>query len=207
MKRIFVTRILFTKFSMNRITWLLKEFGFTYRQLAGILRVSPALTHLFHNNKRKLPVRSQALLDHPLFAPYPIREEMAALPEPVWEDTERDIRILEMEVRRNRLIVDQWKLRKQMEAMKNRHRSLHVVLYHTRDLPFTYKGGESLVELWWINLKALARQELEFLTVAARRKLETKIALMEAEIQLLHLWLDEEESSTSGPTEGLPGNG
>jgi hypothetical protein len=192
---------------MNRITWLLKEFGFTYRQLAEILRVSPALTHLFHNQKRKLPVRSQALLDHPLLAPYPIAEEMALLPEPAWEDPDREIRILETEIRRNRLILEKRKVSGQLEAMKERHRRLHVILYHTRALPFTFIGGETLVELWWINLKALARQELESLTIAARRKLETKMVVMDAEIQLLQRWLAEERGSTSPPEEGSSGHG
>ena len=191
---------------MNRITWLAEQFQFTYRQLAKMLHVSPSLVHLFQNDKRNLPVRNQALLDHPLFAPYPIREEMALLPEPQWEDPDKDIRILETQTRRNLLFLERRKISRQLDAMKQRRLILHRVLYHTRNLPFSYKGGESLIEMKWIILKVDAREELDSLTVAERRKLEKKIALIDAEMQLMDRWLEEDRLSGAAPAEGLPGN-
>jgi hypothetical protein len=191
---------------MHRITWLTEQFQFTYRQLAKMLHVSPSLVHLFQNDKRNLPVRNQALLDHPLFAPYPIREEMALLPEPLWEDPDKDIRILETQTRRNLLFLERRKVSGQLNALKERRLVLHRVLHHTRNLPFSYKGEESLVEMKWIILKVDAREELELLTVAERRKLEKKIVLIDAEMQLMDQWLEEDGLSGPAPAEGLPGN-
>jgi len=191
---------------MNRITWLAEQFQFTYRQLAKMLHVSPSLVHLFQNDKRNLPVRNQALLDHPLFAPYPIREEMALLPEPEWEDPDKEIRILETQMRWNLLFLEKRKVSGQLDALKQRRLVLHRVLYHTRDLPFSYKGGESLIEMKWIVLKIEAREELESLTVAERRKLEKKIFLIDAEMQLMDQWLEEDKGPGSSPAEGLQGN-
>ena len=186
---------------MHRITWLTEQFQFTYRQLAKMLHVSPSLVHRFHNDKRNLPVRNQALLGNPLFAPYPIREEMALLPEPQWEDPDKEIRILETQMRWNLLFLEKRKVSGQLDAMKERRIILHRILYHTRNLPFSYKGGESLIEMKWINLKVDAREELESLTVAERRKLEKKIALIDAEMQLMQRWLDEDKGPESVPTE------
>jgi hypothetical protein len=191
---------------MHRITWLTEQFQFTYRQLAKMLHVSPSLVHLFQNHKRNLPVRNQALLDHPLFAPYPIREEMALLPEPQWEDPDKEIRILETQTRRNLLFLERRKVSGQLTALKERRLVLHRVLYHTRNLPFSYNGGESLIEMKWIILKVDAREELELLTVAERRKLEKKIVLIDAEMQLMDQWLEEDRLSGPAPTEGLPQN-
>jgi hypothetical protein len=186
---------------MHRITWLSEHFQFTYRQLAKMLHVSPSLVHRFHNDTRKLPVRIQALLDNPLFAPYPIREEMALLPEPQWKDPDKEIRILETQMRWNLLFLEKRKVSGQLDAMKERRTVLHRILYHTRNLPFSSKDGESLIEMKWINLKVDAREELESLTVAERRKLEKKIALIDAEMQLLQKWLDEDKGPESVPTE------
>jgi hypothetical protein len=191
---------------MHRITWLIEQFQFTYRQLAKMLHVSPSLVHLFQNDKRNLPVRNQALLDHPLFAPYPIREEMALLPEPEWEDPDKEIRILETQMRRNLLFLEKRKASSQLEAIKERRLVLHRVLYHTRDLPFSYKGGESLIEMKWIVLKIDAREEIESLTVAERRKLEKKIFLLDAEMKLMDQWLEEDKGPGSAASEGLQGN-
>jgi len=191
---------------MYRITWLIEQFKFTYRQLSALLHVPPSIVHRFHNDKVNLPVRNQTLLDHPLFAPYPIREEMALLPEPQWEDPYKDIRILETQTRRNLLFLEKRKISKQLEAMKERRLILHRVLYHTRNLPFSYKGGESLVEMKWIILKVDAREELELLTVAERRKLEKKIVLIDAEMQLMDQWLEEDKGPGAAPAEGLPQN-
>ena len=191
---------------MNRINWLTEQFQFTYRELAKMLHVSPSLVHLFQNDKRNLPVRNQALLDHPLFAPYPIREEMALLPEPQWEDPDKDIRILETQTRRNLLFLERRKISRQLDAMKQRRLVLHRVLYHTRNLPFSYKGGESLIEMKWIILKVDAREELDSLTVAERRKLEKKIVLIDAEMQLMDQWLEEDKESGAASAEGLPQN-
>ena len=191
---------------MYRITWLIEQFQFTYRQLSALLHVPPSMVHRFHNDKINLPVRNQALLDHPLFAPYPIREEMALLPEPQWEDPDKDIRILETQTRRNLLFLERRKISRQLDAMKQRRLVLHRVLYHTRNLPFSYKGGESLIEMKWIILKVDAREELESLTVAERRKLEKKIALIDAEMQLMDQWLEEDRLSGAAPTAELPGN-
>ena len=191
---------------MNRINWLTEQFQFTYRELAKMLHVSPSLVHLFQNDKRNLPVRNQALLDHPLFAPYPIREEMALLPEPQWEDPDKDIRILETQTRRNLLFLERRKISRQLDAMKQRRLILHRVLYHTRNLPFSYKGGESLIEMKWIILKVDAREELDSLTVAERRKLEKKVALIDAEMQLMDQWLEEDRLSGAAPAAELPEN-
>ena len=181
---------------MYRITWLIEQFQFTYRQLAKMLHVPPSIVHRFHNDTRKLPVRNQALLDHPLFAPYPIREEMALLPEPEWEDPDKEIRILETELRRNLLFLEKRKVSGQLDALKERRLVLHRVLYHTRNLPFSYKGGESLVEMKWIILKVDSKEELESLTVAERRKLEKKIFLLDAEMQLMQRWLEEDKGQS-----------
>ena len=197
MERIFIYKLSIYKFSMNRITWLIQQFQFTYLELAHLFLVSTTLIHMFHKGKRKLPVRNQGLLDHPLFDPYSIREEMARLPVPEWEDPDREIRIVETKTRRNRLFLDQIKGSKQLEAMKERRLTLHRILYHTRNLPFTHKGGESLVELKWINLKAEAREELESLTVEERRKLEKKLVLIGAEMQLMDQWLEEDRRGAS----------
>jgi hypothetical protein len=178
---------------MNRITWLIEQFQFTYRQLSDLLLVPPSIVHRFHNDKRKLPARNQGLLDHPLFAPYPIREEMAHLIEPKWEDPDKEIRILETETRWNVLFLERRKVANQLDSMKERRLTLHRILYHTRNLPFTHKGGESLIELKWIVLKSETREELESLTVEDRRKLEKKIAIIDAEMQLLQQWLDEDK--------------
>jgi hypothetical protein len=179
---------------MHRITWLIEQFQFTYRHLAQLLHVSPDLVHRFHNDKRKLPARNQELLDHPLFAPYPIRDEMSLLPEPEWEDPDKDIRILETKLRWNRLFLERKKVSNQLDAMKERRLTLNRILYHTRNLPVSHKGEESLIEMKWIVLKNEAIEELETLTVEDRRKLEKKIALINAEMQLMQQWLDEDKS-------------
>jgi hypothetical protein len=184
---------------MNRITWLIEQFQFTYRQLGQMLLVSPPLVHMFHNDKRKLPARNQGLLDHPLFAPYPIREEMALHPVPEWEDPDKAIRILETEMRRNRLFLERRKVSDQLEAIKERRLTLHRILYHTRNLPYSNEGGESMIELKWMNLNDEAREELESLTVEERRKLEKKLVLIEAEMQLMDQWLEEDRPDSSLP--------
>jgi len=182
---------------MHRITWLTDQFHFTYRQLAKMLHVSPSLVHRFHKDTRKLPVRNQALLDHPLFAPYPIREEMALLPEPEWEDPDKEIRILETQMRWNLLFLEKRKISGHLETIKERRIILHRILYHTRNLPFSFKGGESLIEMKWIIQKVDAKEELESLTVAERRKLEKKIFLLDAEMQLMQRWLEEDKGPGS----------
>lgn len=141
-QRIFVAVISVDKFSMKRITWLIEQFQFTYRQLAQLLHVSPDLVHRFHNDKRKLPARNQGLLDHPLFAPYPIRKEMSLLPDPEWEDPDKEIRNLETETRWNLLFLERRKVSNQLDAMKDRRLTLLRILYHTRNLPYSRKGGE-----------------------------------------------------------------
>jgi len=176
---------------MYRITWLMEQFQFTYRHLGKLLHVPASILHRFHHNKRKLPVRSQGLLDHPLFAPYPIREEMANLPEQEWEDPDKEIRFQETEARRINLFLEKIKTSKQLQAMKDRRVHLQRILYHTRNLPFTFEGGESLVELKWIYLRSLAREELASITLVDRRKLEKKIVLIDAEMKWLQEWLDE----------------
>jgi hypothetical protein len=184
---------------MNRITWLIQQFQFTYRQLSALLLVPPSIVHRFHNDKRKLPSRNQGLLDHPLFAPYPIREEMAVLPVPEWEDPDKEIRILETEMRRNRLFLERRKVSDQLETMKERRLTLNRILYHTRNLPYTNNGGESMIELKWMNLNAGATDELESLTVEERRKLEKKLVLIEAEMKLMDQWLEEDRGGGSVP--------
>jgi hypothetical protein len=191
---------------MKRISWLIEQFQFTYRQLAQLLHVSPDLVHRFHNDKRNLPARNQELLDHPLFASYPIREEMSLLSEPGWEDPDKEIRILATETRWNLLFLERKKVSNQLDAMKERRLTLHRILYHTRDLPFTHKGGESLIEMKWIVLKSEAREELESLTVEDRRKLEKKIALIDAEMELMQRWLDEDNLHGSRQADSLTGN-
>jgi hypothetical protein len=184
---------------MKRISWLIEHFQFTYRQLAQLLHVSPDLIHRFHNDKRKLPARNQELLDHPLFAPYPIREEMVLLPEPEWKDTDKEIRFLETEMRWNLLFLERRKVFNQLHAMKKRRLTLHRILYHTRNLPYSNEGGESMIELKWMNLNDEAREELESLTVEERRKLEKKLVLIEAEMQLMDQWLEEDRPDSSLP--------
>jgi hypothetical protein len=179
---------------MHRISWLIEQFQFTYRQLAQLKHVSPDLVHRSHNDTRKLPARNQGLLDHTLFAPHPIREEMALLPEPEWEDPDKEIRILATETRWNLLFLERRKVFNQLHAMKKRRLTLHWILYHTRNLPFSHIGGESLIEMKWIVLKDEAIEKLESLTVEKRRKLEKKLVLIDAEMQLMKQWLDEDRN-------------
>ena len=192
---------------MKRISWLIEQFQFTYRQLAQLLHVSPDLVHRFHNDKRNLPARNQELLDHPLFASYPIREEMALLPEPGWEDPDKEIRILATETRWNFLFLERKKVSNQLDGMKERRLTLHRILYHTRNLPFSHVGGESLIEMKWIVLKNEAMEELKSLTVEERRKLEKKLVLIDAEMQLMQQWRDEDKGHGSNQAESLTGNG
>ena len=178
---------------MERIAWLINSFGFTYRQLSDIFPAAPSLLHRFQFNKRKLPAKSQTLLSDSLFNPYAIEDEMAGLPPPPWQDPDEAMRQLEMEVRFKKLTSEIHKANANLESFKKQHQQYHTILYHTRHLPYTSQGNETLVELWWIVIKAKTRATLYSFTLVALRKKELKIALMQEERLMLGKWIEEDK--------------
>ena len=181
--------------SSNRIKWLCEEVGLQYRTLAEFFRVSVSLIHMVGTYKRDLPRKKQALLDDPLFAPYDIREEMAKLPPPAWQDSKKEDRVIRMNFREVRL---RWLIivaTKALEKRKEQHRQHHSILYHTRNLPQSSDAEIGLVEQWWIlmkNIAQLALMEPPF-SLSARRKLELRIALIRTELQEIERWKREDE--------------
>lgn len=179
----------------NRIKWLCEEVGLQYRTLAEFFRVSVPLIHMVGTHKRELPRNKRALLDDPLFAPYDIREDMAKLPPPAWDDSDKEHRLIMMNFRETRL---KWLIivaTKALEKRKEQFRQHHTILYHTRNLPEKSIGEIGRVANWWIMLKNAALLELldPMFSLTSRRKLELKLALLEAELQEIERWKKEDE--------------
>jgi hypothetical protein len=183
----------------NRIKWLCEEVGLQYRTLAEFFRVSVPLIHMVGNHKRDLPRQKRALLDDPLFAPYNIGEEIAKLPPPAWDDSDKKHRVIMMNYRDKKL---QWLIiatTKALEKLKDKHRKHHTVLYHTRHLPDQSGKEVGRVENWWILLKNTALFELmePMFSLSNRRKLELKLALLKTELQEIERWKREDELEVS----------
>ena len=178
---------------VNRIQWLAQSFGISYKMLADFFRVSPELIQKVAQGKRKLHPSGQKFISDSLFSPYPIENEMANLPAPKWPDPEQEIRKKEMALRLYKVISEIQKQRTAFQNLTKRHQQCHAILFHTRQLPFTFEGTESLAEKWWIVAKAQAREALYSFTLTELRKKELKLALLLEEKKMLEKWLGEDE--------------
>jgi len=180
--------------SINRIQWLSQELGISIRVLANFLRLSPSLVHFASANQRTLPTRKQEYLNDPLFDPYDIRAELKAMEPLVWEDEKKEVRIKDMEMRVLRLDSDLLNTRKNLDSLVERHRLHRALLHHTRQLPDSTDGIKSIVLMWWIVMKntALLALNSPVFSLTARRKLEMKVVLLQAEMNQLQIWLAEE---------------
>lgn len=185
---------------MNRIQWLMQEFGFSTTILATFFRISPSLVHKASQNLRTIKGVNQLLLNDPLFEPYDIRSQLQVLPPPVWEDPEKEIRIKDMEIRAKKLRSEIYRLQTTLNNRIEQHRKHHALLHHTRHLPLYTKGGETLVEHWWIVMKATAWLAVTspLFHLSNRRSLEMRIVVFQAELNQLEKWLAEE---IAGPPE------
>jgi hypothetical protein len=183
--------------SINRIQWLSQELGISIRVLANFLRLSPSLVHFASANQRTLPARKQEYLNDPLFDPYDIRSELMAKEPLVWEDEKKEVRIMDMKMRVLRLESDLLNARKDLDSLVERHRLHRAVMHHTRHLPDSTDGIESIVQMWWIAMKNTAWLALNspVFSMTARRKLEMKLVLLQAEMNQLQTWLGEERVS------------
>jgi hypothetical protein len=180
--------------SFNRIQWLPQELGISTRVLAKFFNVSHTLVHLASQGKRTLPTRKQEYLNDPLFDPYDIRSELKAMEPLLWEDERKEVRIMDMKMRVLRLESDLLNARKDLDSLVERHRLHRAVMHHTRHLPDSTDGIESIVQMWWIVMKNTAWLALNspVFSLTARRKLEMKIVLLQAEMNQLQIWLGEE---------------
>jgi hypothetical protein len=131
--------------------------------------------------------------------PYDIRSELKAMEPLVWEDEKKAVRIKDMEMRVLRLESDLLNARKDLDSLVERHRLHRAVMHHTRHLPDSTDGIESIVRIWWIVMKNTAWLALNspVFSLTARRKLEMKIVLLQAEMNQLQTWLAEEQVRVS----------
>jgi hypothetical protein len=181
----------------NRLKWLSEELGVSYRAVATFLRVSHSLLIKASTYQRTLPARKQGYLNDPLFDPYDIRSELKAMEPLVWEDGKKEVRIKDMEMRVLRLEANLLNARKDLDSLVERHRLHRAVMHHTRHLPDSTDGIESIVRMWWIVMKNTAWLALHSpaFSLTVRRKLEMKIVLLQAEMTQLQIWLAEERES------------
>lgn len=175
---------------MDKLKWLMTEFGFSLRQIADMLDVSASLVHKALLGQRRLGPTPTKILEDSLFTPYPIEVDESKL---TWADPDPEWRIKEMSVRRLNLQTAIAALEKKMEDTKARHRKLHTLLQHTRHLPLTPAGGESLIVQWWILQRAKASYALLSFTRRKMDAMQIESTKMKAELLLINEWLEESE--------------
>ena len=102
---------------------------------------------------------------------------------------------MDMKMRVLRLESDLLHTRKDLDSLVERHRLHRAVMHHTRHLPDSTDGIESIVQMWWIVMKNTAWLALNSpaFSLTVRRKLEMKIVLLQAEMNQLQIWLAEEQ--------------
>jgi len=175
---------------MDKIHWLINNFGFSLRLIGDMLDISASQVHKTLLGKRNLGALAKETLAHPLFNPYSIQIDEKDL---TWADPDPEWRIKEMSMRRTMLENSLLLLEKKLNDIKSRHLHLHKLLLHTNQLPFTPEGGESILLKWWILQRAKANYAMQAFT---KRKLEQMLiekARMNVELLLINGWLGREE--------------
>jgi hypothetical protein len=179
---------------MDTLLWLIQTFGIAANQLADHFRVSPSLFHKASKGKRPLPKQAQRLFSDPLFQPYRVEEEMALLPARQWPDPNEAAYKKETEMRLLWLTEEIRKQSTQLENLTKRQQQLFALLHHTRHLPFSATGNETLPQLWWVVARGKAGLALDNLTHWVLRKKSLKITLLLTEKNILETWMEEDKS-------------
>jgi hypothetical protein len=185
---------------MNSISWLLEDFGFTYRELADVLFLSAAMLHQSQNNQWSLPKKSELLLAHPLFT-FPDSSEIPdGLQKPAFQlaglvaeknleacrfpDLEPDNRIAKWNRRKTAYNLKLHKLRLELFRFEKRFQNLRARVQHTEILEgSSFEETTDLVEKWWIYQRAAAEQEISDFFTREKRRLQIRI--LEAELREL----------------------
>ena len=164
---------------MTSISQLLRQFGFTVRDLAEVLGVSHTMMIHIESGQRRPGQEYRQTLAHPLFAE--IETPESTMPDDVLSPKETEWLQAKLHQAGTRLKKEKTK----WHGMVKKRDGCRNILHHTRNLDPEAKTGVDLIMDWWNWQRAKAEQFLRQRNARTEQEQEMKVYLLEKEVEYL----------------------